>query len=54
MASERTFLSWIRTSLSLVSAGVGVTQLFKLVREKNDADFIAALGKPIGGMLNVC
>lgn len=49
MASERTFLSWIRTSLALVSAGVGVTQLFKLVKEKNKDDFIANVGKPIGG-----
>uniref|UniRef100_V5GKE2 DUF202 domain-containing protein n=1 Tax=Kalmanozyma brasiliensis (strain GHG001) TaxID=1365824 RepID=V5GKE2_KALBG len=30
LASERTFLAWLRTSLSLVSIGIAVTQLFQL------------------------
>lgn len=30
MANERTFLAWLRTSLSFISIGIGVTQLFRL------------------------
>lgn len=30
MANERTFLAWLRTSLSFISLGIGVTQLFRL------------------------
>lgn len=30
LASERTFLAWLRTSLSLVSIGIAVTQLFQI------------------------
>ncbi|OUM54157.1 hypothetical protein BVG19_g3510 [[Candida] boidinii] len=41
LASERTFLAWLRTSLSLASVGVGVTQLLKLAKEgpKNESEF---------------
>ncbi|OWB56354.1 hypothetical protein B5S28_g2254 [[Candida] boidinii] len=41
LASERTFLAWLRTSLSLASVGVGVTQLLKLSKEdpKNESEF---------------
>lgn len=35
MANERTFLAWLRTSLSLVTIGIGVTQLFRLEKPKN-------------------
>ncbi|UZJ52081.1 hypothetical protein CBS101457_001401 [Exobasidium rhododendri] len=30
LAGERTFLAWLRTSLSLVSLGIAIAQLFKL------------------------
>lgn len=30
LANERTFLAWLRTSLSLASIGVAITQLFRL------------------------
>lgn len=30
MANERTFLAWLRTSLSFITVGVAITQLFKL------------------------
>lgn len=30
LALERTFLAWLRTSVSLVSAGIAITQLFKI------------------------
>ncbi|KAI8083155.1 uncharacterized protein BX664DRAFT_285118 [Halteromyces radiatus] len=30
LANERTYLAWLRTSLSLISVGVGLTQLFRL------------------------
>ncbi|KAI9484533.1 hypothetical protein BDB00DRAFT_774761 [Zychaea mexicana] len=32
-ANERTFLAWVRTSLSTISVGVGITQLFRLEKE---------------------
>ncbi|KAK6458956.1 uncharacterized protein RJT20DRAFT_132113 [Scheffersomyces xylosifermentans] len=30
MANERTFLAWLRTSLSFITIGIGVTQLFRI------------------------
>ncbi|KAH3678982.1 hypothetical protein WICMUC_001296 [Wickerhamomyces mucosus] len=53
MANERTFLSWMRTSLGLATAGVGVTQLFKLAEQENAStnEFLIKAGKPIGGEL---
>lgn len=30
MANERTFLAWLRTSLSFITIGIGITQLFRL------------------------
>ncbi|KAJ1961437.1 hypothetical protein IWQ62_003870 [Dispira parvispora] len=30
MSNERTFLSWIRTSTSMLTVGVAITQLFRL------------------------
>ncbi|KAK9679371.1 hypothetical protein K7432_016299, partial [Basidiobolus ranarum] len=30
LANERTFLAWIRTSLSLITVGVAIAQLFRL------------------------
>lgn len=30
MANERTFLAWLRTSLSFITIGIGTAQLFKL------------------------
>ncbi|CAO3598101.1 unnamed protein product [Absidia cylindrospora] len=30
LANERTYLAWLRTSLSLISVGVALTQLFRL------------------------
>lgn len=30
MANERTFLAWLRTSLTFVTIGIGVAQLFRL------------------------
>lgn len=30
LANERTFLAWLRTSLSFITIGVGITQLFRI------------------------
>lgn len=30
MANERTFLAWLRTSLSFITIGIGIAQLFRL------------------------
>lgn len=51
MANERTFLSWIRTSMGLATVGVGVTQLFRLSEEYtgDNKGFLTRIGKPIGG-----
>ncbi|ODV98283.1 hypothetical protein PACTADRAFT_48071 [Pachysolen tannophilus NRRL Y-2460] len=43
LASERTFLSWLRTSLAFASVGVGITQLLRLSENK-----IKEFGRPIG------
>lgn len=47
MANERTFLAWLRTSLSLVTVGIGIVQLFKL-KNLGESDEVAKIGKPIG------
>ncbi|CAI2190539.1 12655_t:CDS:2 [Funneliformis geosporum] len=35
LANERTFLAWLRTSLSFIGIGVAVTQLFRLKGDTN-------------------
>ncbi|KAI9321482.1 hypothetical protein BX666DRAFT_1827946, partial [Dichotomocladium elegans] len=44
LANERTFLAWLRTSLSLVTVGVAITQLYKLSPEATHA----GAGRSIG------
>ena len=46
LANERTFLAWIRTSLNLVTVGVGIVQLLKLTG-REEGGFNSS-GKPIG------
>src|SRR3546814_17343301 len=46
-ANERTFLAWIRTSLALIAAGIGVEALVKTVPEwgrRTLAGFLVLLG----------
>ncbi|CCG82993.1 Putative uncharacterized protein [Taphrina deformans PYCC 5710] len=57
LANERTYLAWLRTSLSVASAGVGVTQLLRLNtvddknRENERVGRLRRLGKPAGATL---
>lgn len=48
LASERTFLAWLRTSLSLASVGVGVAQLLKLGSHENHSYILLKLSKSLG------
>ncbi|EOA90409.1 uncharacterized protein SETTUDRAFT_167276 [Exserohilum turcica Et28A] len=58
LALERTFLAWLRTSLSFASIGIAITQLFRLNTSLSNApDFqspaspqakLRQLGKPLG------
>ncbi|CEP08046.1 hypothetical protein [Parasitella parasitica] len=52
MANERTFLAWVRTSLSTISIGVAITQLFRLdkdmLKDPAMADELVSIGKPMG------
>ncbi|CEI90304.1 Putative DUF202 domain protein [Rhizopus microsporus] len=48
LANERTFLAWVRTSLSTISAGVAVTQLFRLDKENNSGRFLGMAFVVIG------
>ncbi|CAG8678766.1 15172_t:CDS:2, partial [Rhizophagus irregularis] len=36
LANERTFLAWLRTSLSFISIGIAITQLFRLTKISDD------------------
>jgi len=47
LANERTYLAWLRTALSLIAVGVGVTQLFRL---STTQDFYFT-GKALGAAL---
>ncbi|KAI9253578.1 hypothetical protein BY458DRAFT_443193, partial [Sporodiniella umbellata] len=40
-ANERTFLAWVRTSLSTISVGIALTQLFRLDKDNKT-------GRPLG------
>lgn len=48
LASERTYLAWLRTSLSLASVGVGITQLLKLGEETQTRTVMLTLSKGLG------
>ncbi|CAN8099449.1 unnamed protein product [Discula destructiva] len=53
LALERTFLAWLRTSLSFASIGIAITQLFRLNTSISKADSadshtLRSLGKPLG------
>jgi uncharacterized membrane protein YidH (DUF202 family) len=50
---ERTFLAWLRTSLSFASIGIAITQLFRLNSSLQSPDSTSLarlrhLGKPLG------
>lgn len=61
MANERTFLAWLRTSLSFITIGIGITQLFRLedksskvlinrfiVELDDNSHVITEYGRPLG------
>ncbi|RKP24947.1 hypothetical protein SYNPS1DRAFT_10860, partial [Syncephalis pseudoplumigaleata] len=49
-SNERTFLAWIRTSLSLITVGVAISQLFRLPYISNsDANQLPGRGTPTEG-----
>ncbi|KAF3912568.1 hypothetical protein ABW21_db0202043 [Orbilia brochopaga] len=56
LALERTFLAWLRTSLSFASIGIAVTQLFRLNASIGNSDpasekgamTLRRMGKPLG------
>ncbi|KAK4132242.1 hypothetical protein BT67DRAFT_443836 [Trichocladium antarcticum] len=52
LALERTFLAWLRTSLSFASIGIAITQLFRLNTsldgETKQAETLRHMGKPLG------
>ncbi|KAI8328303.1 hypothetical protein EDC96DRAFT_530701 [Choanephora cucurbitarum] len=48
LANERTFLAWLRTSLSLITVGVAITQLYHLSPATGDASEHMKTGKALG------
>ncbi|KAI7907913.1 uncharacterized protein BX663DRAFT_492388 [Cokeromyces recurvatus] len=54
LANERTYLAWLRTSLSIISVGIGITQLFRLekkttqTRHYHQQDKASIYGQMIG------
>lgn len=48
MANERTFLAWLRASLSLVTVGIGILQLLKLKIKGDYDDPVIHFAKPVG------
>ncbi|KAF8471003.1 hypothetical protein DFH94DRAFT_795658 [Russula ochroleuca] len=51
LASERTFLAYVRTSLSFASAGVALVQLFRVSVSASANDPIASYARPLGATL---
>ncbi|KAJ2613260.1 hypothetical protein H4S08_002303 [Coemansia sp. RSA 1365] len=58
LANERTYLAWIRTSLSLVTVGVAIRQLYRMTIDLGDdanATSDTTAGDPLAGkVLGVC
>ncbi|KAI8967806.1 hypothetical protein BDF20DRAFT_899390 [Mycotypha africana] len=54
LANERTFLAWLRTSLSLITVGVAITQLYHLTPQTGGDNTNqvtqAKIGKALGGV----
>lgn len=48
IANERTYLAWLRTSLSTISVGIGLTQLFRLEKSFSHSIEHAVNGQLIG------
>ncbi|CAG8603609.1 4691_t:CDS:2 [Dentiscutata erythropus] len=48
LANERTFLAWLRTSLSFISIGIAITQLFRLTGGTPDSHSDDKVGKGLG------
>ncbi|KAI8075112.1 hypothetical protein BC940DRAFT_287472 [Gongronella butleri] len=48
LANERTFLAWLRTSLSLITVGVAITQLYELNSSELGGNK-KLIGKALGG-----
>ncbi len=53
MANERTALAWVRTSLAMVAAGIGLTSLARLADLSPFLDLVAALMCVVGAGLAV-
>ncbi|OSD02390.1 hypothetical protein PYCCODRAFT_1452209 [Trametes coccinea BRFM310] len=51
LASERTFLAYVRTSLTLSSAGVGLVQLFSLSAVTADRRDLEHFARPLGATM---
>ncbi|KAJ8496982.1 hypothetical protein ONZ51_g818 [Trametes cubensis] len=51
LASERTFLAYVRTSLTLSSAGVGLVQLFSLSAETGNREDLERFARPLGATM---
>ncbi|KAI0351421.1 hypothetical protein OH77DRAFT_1411127 [Trametes cingulata] len=51
LASERTFLAYVRTSLTLSSAGVGLVQLFSLSAATAHRDDLERFARPLGAVM---
>ncbi|KAF9951032.1 hypothetical protein BGZ72_007348 [Mortierella alpina] len=59
LANERTYLAWLRSSLSLITVGVAITQLFRLQNMNSSLGSpteptpelikVSELGRPLGG-----
>ncbi|KAF9985352.1 hypothetical protein BGZ75_003081 [Mortierella antarctica] len=59
LANERTYLAWLRSSLSLITVGVAITQLFRLQNTSSSTGSpteptpelvkVSELGRPLGG-----
>lgn len=50
LANERTFLAWLRTSLTFASAGVALTQLFRISGNSSQTSFDRTTSSIIGSL----
>jgi len=51
LASERTFLAYVRTSLAMASMGIALVQLFKISADNSKNDDVKNYARPLGAVL---
>ncbi len=53
IAADRTLLAWVRTSISFIGMGFGISQILNFLVARNQIHFTSALNLDVPGTLRV-